>query len=310
MYVRDIMTTNVVTIPSSTSIADTKRIMEAHRIRRLPVVDKGKLVGIVTDRRLESVSPSKATSLTVWELSYLLDKTTVKEIMERDVITVSPDMNVEESVALAQGNRVGALVVVGLLRENLDTSSLIKVVVCWVATPFGAALVTIVLYFLVGKLVLNILYPSVFLYDRGLRWLLVVSGSYGAYALGANNVANVTAPFVGPDMLSPTAACLVGSLAIALGVLTYSRSVMLTVGKDLVRLDAFTAFIAILAEAVTVHIFAEIGVPVSTSQAVVGAVLGVGILRGAKTIELRTPVPRRSCHKASCKPRSAHRDPV
>ena len=112
MYVRDIMTTNVVTIPSSTSITDTKRIMEAHRIRRLPVVDKGKLVGIVTDRRLESVSPSKATSLTVWELSYLLDKTTVKEIMERNVVTVSPDMSAEESVALAQSHKVGALVVV------------------------------------------------------------------------------------------------------------------------------------------------------------------------------------------------------
>jgi len=112
MYVRDIMTTNVVTIPSSTSIADAKRIMEAHRFRRLPVVDKGKLVGIVTERRLESVSPSKATSLTIWELSYLLDKTTVKEIMERNVVTVSPDMTAEESLTLAQSHKVGALVVV------------------------------------------------------------------------------------------------------------------------------------------------------------------------------------------------------
>ena len=112
MYVSDIMTTNVVTIPSNTSIADAKRIMEAHRVRRLPVVDKGKLVGIVTDRRLEGVSPSKATSLTVWELSYLLDKTPVRKIMERDVVTVSPDMTVEESVALAQSHKVGAAVVV------------------------------------------------------------------------------------------------------------------------------------------------------------------------------------------------------
>lgn len=112
MNVRDIMTTNVVTIPSNTSLADAKRIMEAHRIRRLPVVDKGKLVGIVTEHRLESVSPSKATSLTVWELSYLLDKTMVKEIMERDVITVSPDMSAEESLAVAQGHKVGTLVVV------------------------------------------------------------------------------------------------------------------------------------------------------------------------------------------------------
>ena len=112
MNVSDIMTTNVVTIPSSTSLADAKRIMEAHRIRRLPVVDKGKLVGIVTEHRLESVSPSKATSLTVWELTYLLDKTTVKEIMERNVITVSPDMSAEESLAVAQGHKVGTLVVV------------------------------------------------------------------------------------------------------------------------------------------------------------------------------------------------------
>jgi acetoin utilization protein AcuB len=112
MKVRDIMGTNVVTIPSNTSIADAKRIMQAHRVRRLPVVDKGKLVGIVTERRLESVSPSKATSLSVWELSYLLDKTSVKEIMERDVVTVPPDMSAEEALALAQGHKIGSLIVV------------------------------------------------------------------------------------------------------------------------------------------------------------------------------------------------------
>jgi len=112
MYVRDIMTTNVVTIPSSTSVAEARRIMEAHGFGRLPVVDKGKLVGMVTRRRLDQVSPSKATSLTMWELSYLLSKTTVKEIMVRDVLTITPDTTVEESVALAQSHKVGALVVV------------------------------------------------------------------------------------------------------------------------------------------------------------------------------------------------------
>jgi acetoin utilization protein AcuB len=112
MYVRDVMATNIVTIPSTTSIADAKRIMEAHRVHRLPVVDKGKLVGIVTGRRLESVSPSQLTSLTVWELNYVLEKTIVMKIMERDVITVSPDMTVEESVALTQAHKVGAAVVV------------------------------------------------------------------------------------------------------------------------------------------------------------------------------------------------------
>ncbi len=124
MYVSDVMTTNVVSIPSSSSIADAKRIMTAHKIERLPVVDKGKLVGIVTARRLDQVSPSKASSLTVWELSYLLEKTTVKEIMEKNVVAVPPDMTVEEAVSVAQSNKVGSLVVledsrvVGIVTTN------------------------------------------------------------------------------------------------------------------------------------------------------------------------------------------------
>jgi PiT family inorganic phosphate transporter len=182
---------------------------------------------------------------------------------------------------------VGALVLIGLLRSNLDTSSLLKVVLCWVGTPIGAALATILLYYTVGKL-LNVLYPTLFMYDRGLRWSLIIAGSYGAYALGANNVANVTGAFAGPGMLTPLQACLVGSLAIALGVLTYSKKVMYTVGRDLVRLDAYTAFISILSTAVTVHVYAIIGVPVSTSQAIVGAVLGIGILKGTRTIQAKT----------------------
>lgn len=112
MLIRDVMTTNVVTVPSNTSISDAKRIMEAHRIQRLPVVDKGKLVGIVTARRLESVSPSKATSLTVWEMTYLLSTTPIKEIMEKEVITVPPDTTSEEAVGIAQSSKVGCVVVV------------------------------------------------------------------------------------------------------------------------------------------------------------------------------------------------------
>ncbi len=182
---------------------------------------------------------------------------------------------------------VGALVLVGLMKNDLDTGALTKVVICWLATPVGAAVATIVLYYVFGKL-MNLLSPSLFQYDEWLRAGLVVAGSYGAYALGANNVANVTGPFVGPGGLSPLAASIIGSAAIALGVLTYSRNVMMTVGKNLVKLDAYTAFIAILAEAVTVHVFALIGVPVSTSQAIVGAVLGIGLVKGVRTINRRT----------------------
>ncbi len=182
---------------------------------------------------------------------------------------------------------VGAMVLVGIMESTLHTESLAKILVCWVGTPLGAAAISVVLYFVLGKLV-NRAHLNLFDYDRYLRWGLLLGGSYGAYALGANNVANVTGPFVGEGMLTVTQACALGSGAIALGVITYSRNVMMTVGRDLVRLDAFTALVAILAEAITVHIYAIIGVPVSTSQAIVGAVLGVGLVKGVRTIQLKT----------------------
>ncbi len=112
MLVKDVMTSNVVTVPSDTSLADAKRIMEAHKFQRLPVVDKGKLKGVVTEKRLERVSPSEATSLTVWEVGYLLEKTRVNKIMAKNVVTVTPEMTVEEGLALPQSKKVGALVVI------------------------------------------------------------------------------------------------------------------------------------------------------------------------------------------------------
>jgi acetoin utilization protein AcuB len=111
MFIRDVMTTNVVTIPSSTSLADAGRIMEAHRIRRLPVVDKGKLVGVVSRDALDKAGPSKLTTFSMHEISYLLGKITVREIMRTDLVTVPPDATVEEAVALAQSKKVGTLLV-------------------------------------------------------------------------------------------------------------------------------------------------------------------------------------------------------
>ena len=112
MIVADVMTTNVVSIPSNTSLADARRIMDAHRVRRLPVIDRGKLMGIVTRDALDRAGPSKLTTFSMHELSYLLTKLTVEEVMRREVVTVSPGMTVEEAVALAQSKQVGALIVI------------------------------------------------------------------------------------------------------------------------------------------------------------------------------------------------------
>ncbi len=183
---------------------------------------------------------------------------------------------------------VGAILGIGIaLQQVINWGGLKKVVLCWVGTPLGAMLISFVLYktlqyildkFKVGIIVMNIL----------IKYGLMISGAYGAYALGANNVANVTGVFAGAGLITVSQATLAGGLSIALGAVTYSKRVMMTVGSGLVSLDGFSAFIAVLSQAITVHIYAKIGVPVSTSQAIIGAVLGIGLVLGMQTINSRT----------------------
>jgi len=113
---------------------------------------------------------------------------------------------------------------------------------------------------------------------------LIAVGCYGAYALGANNVANVVGAFVGASVLSARTGVILGGLSIVVGSVTFSKRVMTTVGSRITPLDPFSALVVIMAEAITVHIYTQIGVPVSTSQAVVGAVAGIGLLSGVKMI--------------------------
>ncbi|MBU1904652.1 MAG: inorganic phosphate transporter family protein [Proteobacteria bacterium] len=182
---------------------------------------------------------------------------------------------------------VGAILGIGLLNQDINTPGLGKVVACWFGTPLGGMIISVILYRLMAFFY-NRLNINMFQSDSLLRISLIVAGSYGAFALGANNVANVTAVFVAAGKLTVFSAVLLGGLSIGLGILTFSRRVMETVGRRLVRLDPFSALIVVLAEAITVHFYTLLGVPVSTSQAVVGAVLGVGIVKGISTVRKRT----------------------
>lgn len=112
MFMSDVMTCNVITIPSTTSLAEARRIMDAHRMRRLPVVDRGVLMGIVTREALDRAGPSQVTSFSIHDITRMLNKISVKEVMVKDLVTVTPDATVEEAVTLAQERKVGALLVV------------------------------------------------------------------------------------------------------------------------------------------------------------------------------------------------------
>ena len=124
MKIRDLMSTNVVTVSEDSSIHDAKKIMDAHKIRRLPVMRKDKLVGLVTKHMLLEASPSPATSLSIHELHYLLAKMTVEEIMVKNPYTISPDMPAEEALQVGQEKGYGAFPVmedgrlVGMVTES------------------------------------------------------------------------------------------------------------------------------------------------------------------------------------------------
>lgn len=124
LLVRDVMTADAIAVPPETSIVEARRLMDESRIRHLLVTRAGELVGIVTDRDVRLAMPSNATSLSAWELSYLLDKLPVGEVMTRTVITVGPERTAVEAARLMLDHKIGALPVidegrrVGILTET------------------------------------------------------------------------------------------------------------------------------------------------------------------------------------------------
>jgi PiT family inorganic phosphate transporter len=188
----------------------------------------------------------------------------------------------------------------------VDWGKLGKMGVCWLLTPIGGAFFGYLLYRLIERRIVRLI-PNPQRRSRVIRWLLILSGSYGAYTLGANNVVVTTVSYYqsgmfGEVVTEPYAfktlfmnpigwftdprviAAAIGAASIALGALTYSKNVMETVGKKITVLDPLAALISVLAHSLTLQIFTALHVPVSSSQAIVGGVIGVGLVKGARTI--------------------------
>ncbi|MHB1404287.1 MAG: CBS and ACT domain-containing protein [Desulfitobacteriaceae bacterium] len=112
MFVRQLMTTDLITVAPTDTIADTMALMREKKIHRLPVVENGKIVGLVTEGDLREVSPSPATTLSIFELNYLVAKTTIREIAIKHVITCSPDARIEDVALVMRNHKIGGLPVV------------------------------------------------------------------------------------------------------------------------------------------------------------------------------------------------------
>jgi len=194
-----------------------------------------------------------------------------------------------------------------------DTAILTTIIGTWFICPVLAAGIAIVIYKAL-TLVLRRMDLHMLRTDAYTRVGLLLAGAFGAYALGANNIANVVGVFIPAEpfaafsvgnlfvMSSAQQLFLLGSLAIAVGVATYSRKVMMTVGGELGRISPLAALAAVLSHSIVLFLFASRGleawlagnglptiplVPVSSSQAVVGSVVGIAILKGIAGIRWR-----------------------
>lgn len=194
-----------------------------------------------------------------------------------------------------------------------DSETLRKILLTWIACPLIAGFIAVPLFLFVKRIITKAKLHILRL-DAYTRFALVFAGAFGAYSLGANNIANVMGVFVSSSPFTDFAVgdffiftsiqqlFLLGAIAIAVGIFTYSKRVMLTVGQDLVALSPVSAWVVVTAHSIVLFLFASQGlesllkdsglptiplVPVSSSQAVVGAVVGIGLFTGSENIRWR-----------------------
>ncbi|MDA3932326.1 MAG: inorganic phosphate transporter [Tenericutes bacterium] len=193
-----------------------------------------------------------------------------------------------------------------------DTSVVVDIAQTWVFTPILAAIFAVIIYWIV-KYIIEHNKIHVVKIDKYTRYGLIIAGAFGAYSLGANNIANVMGVFIQVSPFNDIVIAnsititgvqqlfLLGGIAIAVGVFTYSKKVMMTVGNNIFKLSPISAFVIVLATSLVLFLFSSEGlynfltsrnlpafplVPVSQSQAVVGAIMGIGLAKGGRNIDL------------------------
>ncbi|MEI6634193.1 MAG: inorganic phosphate transporter [Chlamydiota bacterium] len=189
-------------------------------------------------------------------------------------------------------NAIGGVMGISILSMGMGGISWMKLLywlVSWIILPVAAAAIAYAGVRGIGWIIQRTVKDMPHL-NTVYKLCLLVFGCYGAYAMGANNVVVTTGPFYhagffgDPTHAHAVFAATLGGLAMAVGALTYGGNVIRTVGKDITALDPFSALIAVLTHSLVVHFFTQLAIPVSSSQAIVGAVAGVGLVRGVNTV--------------------------
>lgn len=180
---------------------------------------------------------------------------------------------------------VGGIAGVGLAAgADVNLTKIITIAEVWVICPILSGLMAFAIYWVTLQVFKRIKGDSI--WQRAPNVLLVLSACYVSFSMGANNVGNAMGPIANLG-IQPSWLGALGGAALALGTLTFGRRVTEAVGGEITTLDPIRAFSAQTAAAIAIHYFSILGIPVSTSQAVVGAVIGVGLVHGLKTVRTR-----------------------
>ncbi len=182
---------------------------------------------------------------------------------------------------------VGGVAGVGLaIGADLNLATIVSIAEVWVICPALTALIAMGIFWVSRTLLRQAAAGSY--WQRLPQILLILSACYLAFSLGANHVGTAMGPITNLGLgISTLWISVLGGFAMASGTLTFGHRVTQTVGGGIARLDPVSAYSAQMAAALAVHFFSIYGIPVSTSQAVVGAIIGVGILQGVKTVQTR-----------------------
>jgi PiT family inorganic phosphate transporter len=183
---------------------------------------------------------------------------------------------------------VGGVVGIGLaVGAEVNFSKFILIAESWIVCPILVMTLSFSLMHVI-RIILRRFETSSLLFQNAFGWLAILSACYVAYSMGANNAGNAVGPVANLDILTTKVLLLIGGVSIAVGAITYGRRVADTVGKGITPLDIPGAFAAQVSSALGMHLFSVLGIPVSTSSAIVGAVVGVGLVKGVRAISRRT----------------------
>jgi PiT family inorganic phosphate transporter len=181
---------------------------------------------------------------------------------------------------------VGAVGGAGLaLGAPIVWEKLLNIFLGWVATPFGSALIAFVLYY-PFRVIIYRLIPSR-IREKGLTVLILLASAYLAFSWGGNDVANATGVIMGSGLTSSLTATLIGGAAIVIGVVTWGYKVIETVAFKITRLIPIMTIVVQFASALNVYVYTMLGIPVSTSHSIVGAIVGIGLVTGKHVFDIR-----------------------